>query len=99
VGDLVLKPGTYDVSRAGKEIALNWTEFRLLKSPMRRAGRVVSRKRLIHSTWDSKDRVDDSLLDVIISHSRKKVDRNHELKLIRTAYVGYCIREPDILAI
>jgi DNA-binding response OmpR family regulator len=42
VGDLVLNPATYDASRAGKEIALNRTEFRLLKFSMRRSGWVVS---------------------------------------------------------
>jgi DNA-binding response OmpR family regulator len=95
IGDLVLKPATYDVSRAGKEIALNWMEFRLLKYLMQRGGRVVSRKRLIQSAWDSKDRVKNNLLDVTISHLRKKVDRNHRVKLIRTVRnVGYSVRGP-----
>jgi DNA-binding response OmpR family regulator len=95
VGDLVLKPATYDVSRAGKEIALNRTEFRLLKFSMRRSGWVVSRKRLSHTAWDSKGREEDNLLDVTISHLRRKVDRNHKVKLIRTVRnVGYSVRGP-----
>jgi DNA-binding response OmpR family regulator len=93
--DLALDPANYEVSRAGKEIALNRTEFRLLKSLMKRAGRVIFRKTLFHSIWNSNDDVDENLLDVTISHLRKKVDRNHEVKLIRTVRnVGYYVRDP-----
>lgn len=93
--DLALDPANYEVSRAGKEIALNLTEFRLLKSLMKGAGRVIFRKTLFHSIWNSNDNVDENLLDVTISHLRKKVDRNHEVKLIRRVRnVGYSIRDP-----
>lgn len=95
VGDLILNPATYDVSRAGKEIALSRTDFRLLKSLMRRSGRVVSRTALIHSVWNSNGDVNDNLIDVRIYQLRKKVDRNHKVKLIMTVLnFGYTIRDP-----
>lgn len=96
VGDLILKPDTYEVFRAGKDIPLSWTEFRLLKYLMLRAGQVVPRRRLFHSAWTSKDRVGENLLDVTIFQLRKRIDRNHRVKLIRTVRnVGYSVRDPD----
>jgi hypothetical protein len=95
VGDLVLNPATYDASRAGKVIALSRTEFRLLESLMRRTGRVVSRNALVHSVWDSDGDVNGNLIDVSICQLRKKVDRDHEVKLIKTVRnLGYAIRDP-----
>jgi len=95
VGDLVLDPATHNVSRAGKEIALSRTDFRLLKSLMRRSGRVVSRTALLHSVWDSNDDVNDNLIDVCIYQLRKKVDQNHKVRLIKTVpNFGYTIRDP-----
>jgi DNA-binding response OmpR family regulator len=95
VGDLVLNLATYDVSRAGKEIALSRTGFRLLTSLMRRPGRVVSRTALFHSVWDSNGDVNDNLIDVCIYQLRKKVDRNHNVKLIKTVpNFGYTNRDP-----
>ena len=96
VGDLVLNPATYDASRVGKEIALNRTEFRLLKSLMRHSGRVVSRNALLHLVWDSNSDVNDNLIDVTIYQLRKKVDRDHKVKLVKTVRkLGYAIRDPE----
>jgi two-component system, OmpR family, response regulator len=95
VGDLVLNPATHDVTRAGKEIALSPTEVRLLESLMRQSGRIVPRNALVHSVWDSNDEVDDNLIDVTIYQLRKKVDRDLEVKLIKTVRkLGYTIRDP-----
>jgi DNA-binding response OmpR family regulator len=95
VADLILNPATSDATRAGKEIPLNRTECRLLKSLMRRSGRVVSRNVLVHLVWDSHGTVSDNLIDVSIHQLRKKVDRNHKVKLIKTVRkLGYAIRDP-----
>ena len=96
MGDLVLNPATYDASRAGKEIALNPTEFRVLESLMRRSGRVVSRSALVDLVWDSDGDVNDNLIDVTIYQLRKKVDRDHKVKLVKTVRkLGYAIRDPE----
>ena len=95
VGDLVLNPATHDASRAGKEIALNPTEFRLLESLLRGSGQVVSRNALVHLVWDSDRNVNHNLIDVTIYHLRKKVNRGHNVKLIKTVWkLGYTIRDP-----
>jgi two-component system OmpR family response regulator len=95
VRDLVLSPSTHDVARAGKGIILGPIQFRLLESLMRRSGRVVSRNALFHSVWDSIGDVDDNLIDVSIHQLRRKVDRDHKAKLIKTVRkLGYTIRDP-----
>jgi len=95
VGDLVLNPATHDATRAGKEIALSLTEFRLLEFLVRRSGRIVPKNALANSVWSSNDEVDDNLIDVTIYQLRKKVDRDHEVKLIKTVRnLGYTIRDP-----
>ena len=49
VGDLALNPATREVTRAGEEISLSRTEFRLLDFLMRRGIGVVPSIALVHS--------------------------------------------------
>ena len=94
VRDLVLNPATHEAKRAGEEISLSRTEFRLLEFLMRRAGRVVPRNTIVHSVWDSNDDVEENTLDAFISLLRNKVDRDHKVKLIQTVRgTGYTIRD------
>jgi DNA-binding response OmpR family regulator len=94
VADLVLNPATHEVSRAGEEIPLSRTEFRLLELLMRRAGRVVPRNTIVQSVWDSNEDVEENTLDAFISLLRNKVDRDHKAKLIQTVRgTGYTIRD------
>jgi DNA-binding response OmpR family regulator len=95
VSDLILNPATYDATRAGEEIALSRIESRLLASLMRRSGRVVPRKALARLVWGSNDDMEKNRLDVFICLLRKKVDRDHKVKLIKTIRnVGFVIRNP-----
>jgi len=95
VGDLVLNPETHDATRAEKEISLTRKESRLLESLMRRSGRLVPRNVLVHSVWDTDVEVEKNKLDVFICLLRKKVDRNHKVKLIKTIRkLGFAIRDP-----
>jgi DNA-binding response OmpR family regulator len=94
VGDLVLNPVTREAKRAGKEISLTRTEFRLLELLMRRAGRAVPRNTIVDSVWDSGESVEENTLDAFISLLRNKVDREHKVKLIQTVRgTGYAIRD------
>jgi DNA-binding response OmpR family regulator len=94
VGDLVLNTASHQVTRAGEEISLSPTEFRMLELLMRRAGRAVSRDTIVLSKWDSNGDIKENSLDVYISQLHIKVDRDHQLKLIHTVReFGYIIRE------
>ena len=94
VANLVLDPATHQVMRAGQEIHLSLTEFRLLELLMRRADRVVSRNAIVQAVWDVEDEVEENTLDAFIRLLRSKVDRDHKQKLIQTVRgAGYMIRD------
>ena len=94
VGDLTLNRGTYKVIRAGKELMLSATEFRLLELLVQRSGRLVPRNEFVDWVWNSREGVSDNLIDVTIYQLRRKVDRRHRVKLIKTVRgLGYTIRE------
>jgi DNA-binding response OmpR family regulator len=84
VADLTLDPASRRVTRAGLTVALTSKEFALLEALMRSAGAVVSRVRLVENVWDHASDVDDNLVDVHVSHLRKKIDRGGSAALIHT---------------
>jgi two-component system, OmpR family, copper resistance phosphate regulon response regulator CusR len=94
VGDLTLEPARHEVTRAGRQVQLSATEYRLLEFLMRRAGRVVSRTALLEGVWGFDQVVEDNTLDAFVRLLRLKVDRHYDQKLIHTVRgVGYCLRE------
>src|ERR1700688_1025621 len=94
VADLVLNPASHEVTRAGEEISLSRTEFRLLEFLRRRAGRVAPSNRIVFSVRDANDDVEENTLDAFISLLRNKVDRDRKVKLIQTVRgTGYTIRD------
>lgn len=93
VADLWLDPATGEVTRAGCRIQLSPTEFRLLEFLMRRSGRMASRAAIIEGVWGLDREVEENNLDAFMRLLRKKVDRNHEERLIHTVRgVGYTVR-------
>ena len=63
---------------------------------MRSAGEVVSRTRLAERVWDEASEVLDNLVDVHVSHLRRKIDRGADVALIHTVRgVGYRVGPPD----
>jgi DNA-binding response OmpR family regulator len=97
VADLLLDPATRQVKRAGASISLTRTEFLLLDTLMRNAGRVVTRSRLIESVWGYEREVEDNTLDVYIRLLRTKIDTTGSRSLIHTVRgVGYAMREEEI---
>jgi DNA-binding response OmpR family regulator len=98
VADLILDPTAQRVIRAGEDIPLGRTEYRLLAFLMRRAGRVASRCAILNSVWDSTDAIEENTLDVYISKLRNKVDRDHKVKLIHTVRgFGYSIQHSEAM--
>lgn len=90
VYDLILNPATRKVTRAGKDIKLTLTEFRLLEYLMRHANQVVERVNLETNVWDFNFDSFSNIIDVYINHLRAKIDRGHDRKLIETVRgIGY----------
>jgi two-component system, OmpR family, response regulator MprA len=93
VQDLTLNPGSREVTRGARRVALTRTEYSLLELLMRRAGRVVTRENLIEAVWGFDSEVRSNTLDAFIRLVRDKVDVRGEQKLIHTVRgVGYCLR-------
>ena len=84
VADLTLDPASRRVIRAGVPVALTSKEYAILEALMRNAGEVVSRGRLVERVWDEALDVVDNLVDVHVSHLRKKIDRGGSVPLIHT---------------
>jgi len=93
--DLILDQNTRAVSRGQRQIALTRTEFALLESLMRAAGRVVSREALIEQVWPDRE-VTPNNLEVFVRFLRAKVDHDGERRLIHTDRgVGYSLRSVE----
>jgi DNA-binding response OmpR family regulator len=93
VADLLLNSATREVHRGRTQISLTRTEYGLLEYLMERAGKVVTRARLIESVWGYDRDIEDNTLDVFVRLLRNKVDGSTREKLIHTVRgVGYMIR-------
>jgi two-component system, OmpR family, response regulator len=84
VADLVLDPVTHRVTRSGAEIRLTPKEYAILETLMRHAGQVVTRTRIGESVWEEGPPDLANLVDVHVSHLRRKVDQGEGPQLIHT---------------
>jgi len=71
VGDLTLDPEAHRVHRAGAELHLGPTEFRLLSALMEKPGRVWTREALLDRVWGRDIYVDTRTVDVHVGRLRK----------------------------
>jgi len=91
--DLTLDFEEHKTWRGKREIILTRTEFAILESLLRSAGRVVTRDRLIDTVWSDRE-VSVNNLDVFIKFLRSKVDAPGLPKLTHTERgVGYSLRQ------
>lgn len=93
VGDLEIDTRAHRVARAGENIHLGPTEFKLLEHFMRRPGQVFSREQLLDSVWGHDVYVEARTVDVHIGRLRKALkmkDREDPIRTVRSA--GYALR-------
>jgi two-component system OmpR family response regulator len=96
VADLKLDLQRRRAERAGKAIALQPREFRLLEYLVRRQGQVVTRSMLLEAVWDYHFDPQTNVIDVQISRLRQKIDKDFSPALLRTLRgVGYMIGADD----
>jgi len=94
VANVCLDPAAHTVRRGSATIPLTPTEFSILESLMRRAGRVVPRETLIEDVWGYARDIESNTLDAFIRLLRAKIDANSDRKLIQTIRgIGFSIRE------
>jgi DNA-binding response OmpR family regulator len=95
VADLTLDPLSHRVTRGGVPIGLTPKEYAILEVLMRHAGEVVSRAALAERVWEAEPETLTNLLDVHVSHLRRKIDAEGTPQLLRTVRGGgYLVRPP-----
>ena len=93
VADLALDQDTREVVRGGERIELTPKEYSVLEYLMRHHGKVMSRTLITEYAWGYHFDPGTNIVDVVITHLRKKVDAKHARKLIGTVRgVGYVIK-------
>jgi two-component system OmpR family response regulator len=90
--DLEMDEDQHVVRRAGREISLSPTEFKLLRHLISNAGRVLSKPQLLDHVWNYDFGGDTGVVESYISYLRRKID-TVDPKLIHTVRgVGYVLR-------
>jgi two-component system phosphate regulon response regulator PhoB len=93
-GDLDLDRQNWRVRRAGRDVHMGPTEFRLLEHLMAKPGRVFSRAQLLDSVWGLSAEIDERTVDVHIGRLRKALSADSENDPIRTVRgAGYAFDE------
>lgn len=93
-GDIELDRRAHRARRAGKELSLGPTEYRLLEYLMQSPGRVYSRAQLLDNVWGNDVYVDDRTVDVHIGRLRKAINKGRAKDPIRTIRgAGYAFDE------
>ncbi len=92
--DITLDRAQMRVTRAGRNITLGPTEFRLLEMLIRRPGRVYARAQLLDRVWGQDVYVEERTVDVHVGRLRKALNRPGERDPIRTVRAaGYALDE------
>jgi two-component system, OmpR family, copper resistance phosphate regulon response regulator CusR len=98
LADLELDLATRRVWRGGQTIDLTAREFELLEYLVRQQGHLVSREMVARDVWQEPARATtlDNVIDVHLARVRKKIDVDHQPKLIHTVRgVGFVAREGE----
>lgn len=82
--DLSMDLLSHKVTRAGKTVALQPREFKLLEYLMRHANQVVTRTMLLENVWDYHFDPQTNVVDVHVSKLRQKIDVGSARQLLRT---------------
>jgi DNA-binding response OmpR family regulator len=84
VADLRLDPVEHRVTRGGAPVDLTVKEYAILEYLMRHAGRLVTRTELAEHVWREEHDNLANLVDVHVSHLRRKLDTGEAPALIQT---------------
>ena len=91
-GDIELDRAAHRVRRAGREVKLGPTEYRLLDHLIQHPGRVFSREQLLNAVWGSDVYVEARTVDVHIGRLRKALRQDGASDPVRTVRsAGYAL--------
>ncbi len=90
--DLEMDEDRHQVWRAGREIELSPTEFRLLRYFLLNPERVLSKQQILDHVWQYDFNGEDNVVETYVSYLRRKLD-DGEPRLVRTVRgFGYVLR-------
>jgi two-component system, OmpR family, response regulator len=97
-GDLVLDETRWTVHRAGRQVDLSHTEFRLLAYLMRNQGQVLSRAQLLENVWGWSQSGQSQIVETYVSYLRRKLDTLGPRLIHTKRGVGYLLRPAEASA-
>lgn len=97
VGDLVIHPQSYSVTKKGKTIDLTHREFELLHYLAEHIGQVMTREHLLQTVWGYDYFGDVRTVDVTVRRLREKIedDPSHPIYLVTRRGVGYYLKDSN----
>jgi DNA-binding response OmpR family regulator len=91
-GDLILETNSFRTFRAGNEIRLSFTEFRLLELLVRNQGRVVPRSAIAEALWGDRREIEVNTIDAFVRLVRRKIGDVAPERVIQTHRgLGYSV--------
>ena len=95
IDDLTLDIRSKRVERGGAELKLSAKEYALLEYLIRNKGVVLSRIQIEENIWGIDYEGSSNIVDVYIRYLRRKIDKDHPVKLIHTIRgSGYVLKLP-----
>jgi two-component system copper resistance phosphate regulon response regulator CusR len=93
LADLEIDLDARIVKRNDNEVNLTSTEYRMLEYFMKNPRKVISRMDLLENVWGVDFNMATNVVDVYVNYLRKKIDKEHEQKLIHTVIgMGYILK-------
>jgi two-component system OmpR family response regulator len=92
--DLEMDEDTHQVWRAGAEIELTATEFKLLRYLLLNARRVLSKDQILDHVWNYDFGGNANIVETYISYLRRKIDADGTPLIHTVRGVGYSVRLP-----
>jgi two-component system OmpR family response regulator len=97
-GDVVLDLDGHQVWRAGVEIHLTATEFRLLTYLLENSQRVVSKQQILDAVWNEDFSGTPNIVEAYVGYLRRKLDRLGPPLIDTIRLVGYVLRPNEAVA-
>jgi two-component system, OmpR family, response regulator len=94
-GDLELDVSRWTVHRAGTQVELAPTEFRLLIYLMSNQGRVLTRRQILENVWGRDEAHQPQIVDTYVSYLRRKLHRLGPPLIHTQRGIGYSLRSPQ----
>jgi two-component system OmpR family response regulator len=93
VADLALDEDTREVRRGSRVVTLTPTEYELLRYLMRRSPAVLTKAQILDHVWEYDFGGRSNVVELVVSHLRRKLDDGEEPLIHTVRGVGYVLRQ------